>query len=246
MKAEHFRILWKGQISGPFSREQVEEMLSKNEIGVWAEISADNSDWMPISEWRIRKPVFKPSPKLDKPESQPAVPSAIRVEPVSRAREDDPDLPPLPDEGFYKGSRDAKGADYADNEDNNVPIGFIFWAFMPFRKYGIFSGRARRKEYWLFYFFNFIVGVFIGLIDALYNTVPEESILIVCYTLLLLLLIPSWAVTVRRLHDTNRSGWWSLLLFTAIGSLLLLLFVVQEGTEGENDFGADPKGPYIS
>jgi uncharacterized membrane protein YhaH (DUF805 family) len=245
MKAEHFRILWKGQISGPFSREQVEKMLSKNEIGVWAEISVDNSSWKPISEWRIRKPVFKPSPKLDKPESQPAVPSAIGVEPVSSRMEDDPDLPPLPDEGFYKGSGEAKVTDFADNEDNNVPNGFFFWAFMPFRKYGIFSGRARRKEYWLFYFFNFIVGFFIGLMDALkiFNT-TEGSLLIGCYTLLLI--IPSWAVTIRRLHDTNRSGWWTLLLFTGIGSLVLLLFTVQEGTEGENDFGADPKEPYIS
>lgn len=244
MKAENFRILWKGQISGPFNRDQVEEMLSKNEIGVWAEISVDNSDWKPISEWRIREPVFKPSPKVDKSESQPAVPSAIRVEPVSSTREDDPDLPPLPDEGFYHGSRDAKVTDLAAIEDSNLPNGFFFWAFMPFRKYGIFSGRARRKEYWLFYLLNFIVGFFIGLIDALYNLVPEESLLIGCYTLLLI--IPSWAVTVRRLHDTNRSGWWTLLLFTGIGSVLLLLFVVQEGTEGENDFGVNPKEPYIS
>ena len=88
------------------------------------------------------------------------------------------------------------------------------------------------------------MGFFIGLIDALYNLVPEESLLIGCYTLLLI--IPSWAVTVRRLHDTNRSGWWTLLLFTGIGSVLLLLFVVQEGTEGENDFGVNPKEPYIS
>ena len=219
-------------------------MLSKNEIGVWAEISVDNSDWKPISEWRIRKPVFKPSPKVDKPESQPAVPSDIGVVPVSSTMKDDPDLPPLPDEGFYRGSGDAKVTDIADNEDSNVPNGSFFWVFMPFRKYGIFSGRARRKEYWLFYFFNFIVGCFIGFIDALYNLVPDESLLIGCYTLLLI--IPSWAVTVRRLHDTNRSGWWTLLLFTGIGSLLLLLFVVQEGTEGENDFGADPKEPYIS
>ena len=244
MKAENFRILWKGLISGPFNREQVEVMLSKNEIGVWAEISVDNSDWKPISEWRIRKPVFKHSPKVDKQEPQPAVPSAVGVEPVSNTKEDDPDLPPLPSEGLYQGSGDAKVTDSADNEHTNMPDGFFSWAFMPFRKYGIFSGRARRKEYWGFYLFNFIVGFFIGLIDASYSLILEENLLIGCY--ILLLIIPSWAVTVRRLHDTNRSGWWTLLLFTGIGSLLLLLFVVQEGTEGENDFGADPKEPYIS
>ena len=52
MKGARYRILWKGQITGPFDREQVEAMLSKNEIGVWAEISEGNSDWKPISESR--------------------------------------------------------------------------------------------------------------------------------------------------------------------------------------------------
>ena len=89
----------------------------------------------------------------------------------------------------------------------------------------------------------------VGFVHRTYHGIKKYRYIIMVNTfiiILLLLLIPSWAVTVRRLHDTNRSGWWTLLLFTGIGSLLLLLFVVQEGTEGENDFGDDPKEPYIS
>jgi uncharacterized membrane protein YhaH (DUF805 family) len=55
-------------------------------------------------------------------------------------------------------------------------------------------------------------------------------------------LIPSLAVLVRRLHDTNRSGWWFLLMFVPLLNLVLLVFMFLDGTAGTNDYGADPKG----
>jgi uncharacterized membrane protein YhaH (DUF805 family) len=77
------------------------------------------------------------------------------------------------------------------------------WYFEVLRKYAVFNGRARRKEYWNFILINFIITVILGTIDFLTGSVILlESI----YTLVVL--IPSLAVTVRRLHDTNRSGWW--------------------------------------
>jgi uncharacterized membrane protein YhaH (DUF805 family) len=59
----------------------------------------------------------------------------------------------------------------------------------------------------------------------------------------LAVLIPSLAVSVRRLHDTDRSGWWLLIsLIPIIGAIVLIVFAAQEGTSGENRFGSDPKG----
>jgi len=245
MKASRYRILWKGQISGPFDRVQVEEMLSKNEIGVWAEISEGNSDWKPISEWRIREPAFEPAPKIEKQVSKPAAAFRLHVSPDSNNGEDTPDLPPLPEGGMYQGSGSNVTTHYSGYEDGTHPKGFFYWTFIPFKKFGIFSGRARRKEYWLFTLINTLVGFAIGFAEVALGGTPEESVFIGLYTLFII--IPSLAVTVRRLHDTNRSGWWTLIiLFPVLGSLLVLLFVVQEGTEGENDFGLDPKAESVT
>lgn len=120
-------------------------------------------------------------------------------------------------------------------------------------KYVTFSGRASRSEYWFFYLATVIVIFVAGILDRalgldfkMSNPVTglEQS---VGYGWLyviagLALLLPSLAAMVRRLHDTNRSGWWWLIALTGIGAIVLLVWFVTKGTTGENQYGPDPLG----
>jgi uncharacterized membrane protein YhaH (DUF805 family) len=112
------------------------------------------------------------------------------------------------------------------------------------KKYATFEGRARRKEYWYFILFYCIALVALAIVDVLAGTYSEEAELGLFSALFVLAtLIPMIAVTVRRLHDTDRSGWWVLISFIPlIGSLVLLVFAVLDSTPGANRFGANPKG----
>ncbi len=120
--------------------------------------------------------------------------------------------------------------------------------FQPLRKYADFYGRARRAEYWLFTLLMVLIVIPVAIIgevaEATGQLGPGTAILFLILGLIYLgLLIPSIAVTVRRLHDTNRSGWWLLIsLIPLIGGLVLFVFTVLDGTPGPNRFGADPKG----
>lgn len=117
------------------------------------------------------------------------------------------------------------------------------WYIEALKKYAVFSGRSRRKEYWFFVLFNVIFSFVLGFIDGMMGNVHMESgmgLLGGVYSLLLL--IPGIAVSVRRLHDTNRTGWWVLLgLIPIIGALVLLIFMIQDSTPGENNYGRNPK-----
>ncbi|MEQ1542798.1 MAG: DUF805 domain-containing protein [Novosphingobium sp.] len=129
------------------------------------------------------------------------------------------------------------------------------WMLMPYRRYADFSGRSRRKEYWMFTLFSVIVAaVLIGLmfagssgVDA--NGDPQLGALGYLAVGLLGLwvlgsLIPSIAVTVRRFHDQDKSGWFYLLSFIPyVGGIVVFVFMLLEGTRGPNRFGADPKDP---
>ena len=110
------------------------------------------------------------------------------------------------------------------------------WYLECWKKYATFEGRARRKEYWMFVLFNFIAAFVAGLADGILGT----CILFPLYSLAAL--VPSLAVMVRRLHDTNRSGWWFLIGFVPlIGGIWLLILLVLDGTLGGNRFGPSPK-----
>ena len=116
--------------------------------------------------------------------------------------------------------------------------------FRPFTRYVQFQGRARRAEFWQFYLLYFIVafaGMAIGLfLDFAMNGGPVSFGLV--SVIWLLFIPPMAAVTVRRLHDCDRSGWWILLSFVPFGIFALLaLFYTQEGTRGPNRFGPDQK-----
>ena len=112
-----------------------------------------------------------------------------------------------------------------------------------FRKYAVFSGRARLSEYW--YWIVFIVLVFGGLfLAAAINQVSVDEISVIAGIIgvaWLGLLVPSLAVAVRRLHDTGRSGWFLLLsCIPLIGGIILLVFLLSAGDPGVNKYGETP------
>ncbi len=117
------------------------------------------------------------------------------------------------------------------------------WYIAVLKKYAVFSGRARRKEYWYFVLFNFIIGLVLAAIVALLGSIfHTEGFKVLNGLYSLAVLIPSLAVTVRRLHDTDRSGWWILIgLVPLVGAIVLLVFTVQDSTPSENRFGPNPK-----
>ena len=119
----------------------------------------------------------------------------------------------------------------------------IDYALTPLRKYASFSGRARRAEYWWFYLFVIIAFVVASIIDNLLGLGGSVGPYGMLSALLgLAMLVPSLAAGVRRLHDTDRTGWWLLIaLIPLIGAIVLLVFYVSEGTRGDNRFGPDPK-----
>jgi uncharacterized membrane protein YhaH (DUF805 family) len=108
------------------------------------------------------------------------------------------------------------------------------------QKYATFSGRARRSEYWFFVLFSFIVQVIASILDAAFHLRYGSTGLIENLASLALLL-PGLGVAVRRLHDTDRSGWWVLIgLIPIIGWIVLIVFFVQD-SHADNQYGPSPK-----
>lgn len=129
------------------------------------------------------------------------------------------------------------------------------WMILPYRRYAEFTGRSRRKEYWMFALFQVLVSMAIGLVFGRSSYVMGGGMMagmttvqgpggVVQNLFTLVSLIPGLAVSVRRLHDQDRSGWLMLLVFIPIlGWFALLVFMCLEGTRGPNRFGPDPKNP---
>ena len=112
--------------------------------------------------------------------------------------------------------------------------------------YANFKGRARRTEYWMFslFFFLFAIlgGFVIGVLYGIGGEVPGAIAVLLFVIWYLAHLVPSLAVTVRRLHDTGKSGWFLLInLIPYIGGLIVFVFTVIEGDNGDNEYGPDPK-----
>ena len=111
------------------------------------------------------------------------------------------------------------------------------WYLQVFKKYFCFSGRARRKEYWMFYLINFFVTIGFAIFDVFLNTGGS-----LCFIYVLISIIPTIGLSFRRLHDTDRSAWWLLLyLLPLIGLIVIFIFNCLPGTVGINRFGSDPK-----
>ena len=121
------------------------------------------------------------------------------------------------------------------------------WYLAVLRKYAEFSGRARRREYWLFVLFNIIIAFALGVVDAMLGLLDMEvGIGLLSGLYLLAVLLPSIAVGVRRLHDTGRSGWWFFLnVIPIIGPLVFLVFMVLDSEAGTNQYGPNPKGHEV-
>ena len=109
------------------------------------------------------------------------------------------------------------------------------WYVKVLKNYAVMSGRAHRTEYWMFFLFNFIIAFAIGFVQGFLGIVTNTDQSVLGFIYQLAILIPSIAVGVRRMHDTDHSGWWLLV------PIVNLVFSVTEGTKGENRFGSAPK-----
>jgi uncharacterized membrane protein YhaH (DUF805 family) len=117
------------------------------------------------------------------------------------------------------------------------------WWLTAMKKYVDFSGRARRTEYWMFVLFNVIFAVVALVIDSVLGAASEEGGYGLFYGLFsLAILLPSWSVTVRRLHDVGKSGWWIFIsLIPIIGGIWLFILTVTDSQPGDNQYGQNPK-----
>jgi uncharacterized membrane protein YhaH (DUF805 family) len=113
-----------------------------------------------------------------------------------------------------------------------------YWKKVMLENYANFSGRARRAEYWWTALIN--LGIYVVLF-GIFDVIGDAG-----YVLLglfyVVILIPSLAVGIRRLHDTNKSGWWLLIsLVPFVGSIILIVFLATDGERGPNQYGVSPK-----
>lgn len=116
------------------------------------------------------------------------------------------------------------------------------WYLEVLKKYAVFSGRARRRELWIFILFNIIIIMVLAFIEGMLGLGGESGYGPLSGLYGLAVLIPSLAVEVRRLHDTSRSGWWLLIgLVPFIGAIILIVFFVMD-SHPDNEYGPNPKG----
>ena len=109
-----------------------------------------------------------------------------------------------------------------------------------FSKYATFKGRASRSEYWWWTLFNILLGILIGVILGL-SGASEDTVDIVSSIFALLMLLPNIAVSVRRIHDSGRSGWWWwIILVPLAGPIFFLFLLVAKSQEGDNKYGEYP------
>jgi uncharacterized membrane protein YhaH (DUF805 family) len=133
-------------------------------------------------------------------------------------------------------------------QGNYFSIDFYYmnWYLEALKKYAEFSGRATRQEYWMFVLFNFVFSSAASLLDGFIGLTYGENygtygLINSIYSLVLF--IPGLSVTVRRLHDTTRSGWFMLIaLIPIIGWIKIIVVLASRGVEGPNKYGADPQG----
>jgi uncharacterized membrane protein YhaH (DUF805 family) len=116
------------------------------------------------------------------------------------------------------------------------------WFFTVIKKYAVFSGRAGRPEYWYFTLIYLLASVLLTFFDIIAGTYNQKTDIGLLSTIFFLaLLCPVFAVTVRRLHDIGKSGWWMLIsIVPIVGIIVLLVFVCKLGDSTTNRFGPRP------
>jgi len=121
------------------------------------------------------------------------------------------------------------------------------WYFETLRKYAVFAGRARRREYWMFELWHALILVALFVIDIKVSASGHNQAAVLTGLYLLATALPSFAGLVRRLHDTNHSGWWIFIsLVPLVGQFVLLRFLIKDGDPGPNRFGPNPKMGYLA
>ncbi len=125
------------------------------------------------------------------------------------------------------------------------------WYVKVLKNFANFSGRARRKEYWMFVLINLAISIVLGIIDGMIHSTiqlgPGQTVGIIQSIYGLIVLIPGLAVAVRRLHDIDKSGWMLLVaLIPLVGAIWLIVLFATNGTSGDNNYGPDPKAEGAS
>jgi uncharacterized membrane protein YhaH (DUF805 family) len=116
------------------------------------------------------------------------------------------------------------------------------WYLHALRKYAVFKGRARRREYWIFELMNCAIALALFVLAVTLGKAGYPYFLSLPFLYIAATAIPSLSSSIRRLHDTNRSGWWLLIsVLPVVGPFILLGIAVTDGDPGENRFGPNPK-----
>jgi uncharacterized membrane protein YhaH (DUF805 family) len=110
------------------------------------------------------------------------------------------------------------------------------WYIKVLKNYAVFEGRASRQEYWMFTLFNIIIYIAIAILTGVLSSAVNTDQTVLADVYNLAVLIPSIAVAIRRMHDTDRNGWW------CIVPIASLIFSIEAGQVGPNKYGPDPKG----
>jgi len=118
----------------------------------------------------------------------------------------------------------------------------VRWYLEVLKKYAVFGGRAGRTEYWMFVLFNMIFTYALMCIDVVVVVASRGGVPFLTFLYMFAIFIPSLAVTVRRFHDTGKSGWWSFIsIIPLLGTIVLMVLLAQPGQPGANKYGPDPK-----
>ena len=116
------------------------------------------------------------------------------------------------------------------------------WFLHALRKYAVFNGRARRREYWIFELMNVAIALALFVLAVMLGKAGYPYFLSVPFLYIVATIIPALSSLIRRLHDTGRSGWWYCIgLIPLFGPISLLIFTVEDSQPGENRYGPNPK-----
>lgn len=115
------------------------------------------------------------------------------------------------------------------------------WYMQALKGYSDFEGRSQRKEYWIFWLSNTVIGIVLGLIELSVGSDPASRFGPLTGIFTIFIIVPGIAVAIRRLHDIGKSGWWLLLTFIPLIGLIPFVFMMFDSQTGVNEYGEDPK-----